>query len=98
MLSYNDEQEKEDGEKKDAPRPSQQALVTQRKLMFGEILKTGWLSRKSKKSGEWREWWWVLRPGVISYQKNEQVQPPPAPPPPPPSLSSSLLHSQLMNC
>ncbi|ELR10920.1 uncharacterized protein ACA1_145730 [Acanthamoeba castellanii str. Neff] len=41
--------------------------------MFGEILKTGWLSRKSKKSGEWREWWWVLRPGVISYQKNEQA-------------------------
>jgi hypothetical protein len=80
-------QEKEEGDKKEAPRASQQALVTQRKLMFGEILKTGWLSRKSKKTGEWREWWWVLRPGVISYQKNEQVS---DHVPLPPFISSAL--------
>lgn len=70
-------QDKEDGEKKDVPSlgrsSGHQTLITQRKMMFGEILKTGWLSKKRKKSGEWQELWWVLRPGVISYHKNEQV-------------------------
>ncbi len=40
--------------------------------MFGEVLKTGWLTKKSKK-GEWKEGWWVLRPGILAYHKSEQV-------------------------
>ncbi len=64
-------------DKKDPPAgpPRSGHIITQRKMMFGEILKTGWLSKKRKKSGEWQELWWILRPGVLSYHKNEQVNP-----------------------